>query len=106
MIFILISDPCEDKYCGPGHECQASEDGLVAVCVCAKRCVRRHRPVCASNGKVYANHCELHRAACHLGETLTASRLMRCLHRGRGHWFSFVPSNCLPIMQNCLHLKY
>uniref|UniRef100_A0ABD2XK46 Follistatin-related protein 5 n=1 Tax=Trichogramma kaykai TaxID=54128 RepID=A0ABD2XK46_9HYME len=75
------SNPCEGKYCGAGRECQISEDGTLAICVCAKRCARRHRPVCASDGKVYANHCELHRAACHLDAPLTASRLMRCLHR-------------------------
>ncbi|CAB0037197.1 unnamed protein product [Trichogramma brassicae] len=75
------SNPCEGKYCGAGRECQLSEDGTLAICVCAKRCARRHRPVCASDGKVYANHCELHRAACHLDAPLTASRLMRCLHR-------------------------
>ncbi|KAJ8674780.1 hypothetical protein QAD02_010566, partial [Eretmocerus hayati] len=77
----LQQDPCEGKYCGAGRECEATADGSVAVCVCARRCARRHRPVCASDGKVYANHCELHRAACKLGSPLTASRLMRCLHR-------------------------
>ncbi|XP_023245992.1 follistatin-related protein 5-like isoform X2 [Copidosoma floridanum] len=75
------ADPCEGKYCGAGRECQASEDGSVGICVCATRCTRRHRPVCGSDGKVYANHCELHRAACNLDRPLTASRLMRCLHR-------------------------
>ncbi|XP_058798657.1 follistatin-related protein 5-like isoform X2 [Phymastichus coffea] len=75
-------NPCIGKYCGAGRECQVSDDGSQGVCVCARRCARRHRPVCGSDGKVYANHCELHRAACNLGSPLTASRLMRCLHRG------------------------
>ncbi|XP_058798656.1 follistatin-related protein 5-like isoform X1 [Phymastichus coffea] len=74
-------NPCIGKYCGAGRECQVSDDGSQGVCVCARRCARRHRPVCGSDGKVYANHCELHRAACNLGSPLTASRLMRCLHR-------------------------
>ncbi|XP_043287172.1 follistatin-related protein 5-like isoform X3 [Venturia canescens] len=74
-------NPCLEKYCGAGRECRVSPDGGVALCVCAKRCARRHRPVCGSDGKVYANHCELHRAACNSGSPLTASRLMRCLHR-------------------------
>ncbi|XP_015590184.1 follistatin-related protein 5 isoform X2 [Cephus cinctus] len=74
-------NPCLEKYCGAGRECQLSLNGHVAVCICARRCARRHRPVCGSNGKVYANHCELHRAACNAGSPLTASRLMRCLHR-------------------------
>ncbi|XP_012285083.1 follistatin-related protein 5, partial [Orussus abietinus] len=78
-------NPCLEKYCGAGRECQVSPDGGVALCVCARRCARRHRPVCGSDGKVYANHCELHRSACNSGSPLTASRLMRCLHREDHH---------------------
>ncbi|XP_029052990.2 follistatin-related protein 5-like isoform X2 [Osmia bicornis bicornis] len=73
-------DPCVKKYCGVGRECEPSANNTVATCVCTRKCPRRHRPVCASNGKIYANHCELHRAACHAGSSLTRSRLMRCLH--------------------------
>nr|XP_034186881.1 follistatin-related protein 5-like isoform X3 [Osmia lignaria] len=73
-------DPCVKKYCGVGRECEQSANNTVATCVCTRKCPRRHRPVCASNGKIYANHCELHRAACHAGSSLTRSRLMRCLH--------------------------
>ncbi|XP_012348700.1 follistatin-related protein 5 isoform X2 [Apis florea] len=73
-------DPCASKYCGIGKECELSPNNTIAVCVCMRKCPRRHRPVCASNGKIYANHCELHRAACHSGSSLTKSRLMRCLH--------------------------
>ncbi|XP_078050075.1 follistatin-like 5 [Augochlora pura] len=74
-------DPCAKKYCGPGRECEVSPNGTVALCVCTRKCSRRHRPVCASNGKIYANHCELHKAACNTDSSLTRSRLMRCLHR-------------------------
>ncbi|OAD59512.1 Follistatin-related protein 5 [Eufriesea mexicana] len=73
-------DPCATKYCGMGKECELSPNNTVATCICMRKCPRRHRPVCASNGKIYANHCELHRAACHSGSPLTRSRLMRCLH--------------------------
>ncbi|XP_061939155.1 follistatin-related protein 5 isoform X1 [Apis cerana] len=73
-------DPCASKYCGIGKECELSPNNTIAVCVCMRKCPRRHRPVCASNGKIYANHCELHRAACHSSSSLTKSRLMRCLH--------------------------
>ncbi|CAL7951949.1 unnamed protein product [Xylocopa violacea] len=74
-------DPCAQKYCGVGKECEVSPDNsTVALCVCIRKCPRRQRPVCASNGNIYANHCELHRAACHSGSPLTRSRLMRCLH--------------------------
>lgn len=76
-------DPCASKYCGIGKECELSPNSTIAVCVCMRKCPRRHRPVCASNGKIYANHCELHRAACHSGSSLTKSRLMRCLHHGK-----------------------
>ncbi|XP_008555212.1 follistatin-related protein 5 [Microplitis demolitor] len=77
----LKRDPCLDKYCGAGRKCRLSPDGGVALCVCIKKCGIRHRPVCGSDGKVYANHCELHRAACNKGTPLTVSRLMRCLHQ-------------------------
>lgn len=101
---VIVTDPCEDKYCGSGRECQASEDGRVGVCVCSRRCARRHRPVCGSDGNVYANHCELHRAACNLGSPLTASRLMRCLHRGK---FVITPPTfvCLFQVWSCIIFK-
>ncbi|XP_043473135.1 follistatin-related protein 5-like isoform X1 [Leptopilina heterotoma] len=82
---IINHKSCLEKYCGAGRECQISPDGGVALCVCATRCARRHKPVCGSDRKIYANHCELHRAACNKGVPLTASRLMRCLHRDEHH---------------------
>lgn len=85
-IFFALSDddPCLVKYCGVGRECQVSADGeeLVAACVCIHKCARRHRPVCASNGRVYVNHCEMHRAACNADTPLTTRRLSRCLSNG------------------------
>ncbi|XP_011148670.1 follistatin-related protein 5 isoform X1 [Harpegnathos saltator] len=77
-------NPCLEKYCGAGKECQVTTDGgtVEAVCVCVRRCARKHRPVCASNGRVYANHCELHRTACNTGTSLTTRRLSRCLSNG------------------------
>ncbi|XP_018395424.1 PREDICTED: follistatin-related protein 5-like [Cyphomyrmex costatus] len=77
-------DPCLVKYCGVGRECQVSANGeeLVAACVCIHKCARRHRPVCASNGRVYVNHCEMHRAACNADTPLTTRRLSRCLSNG------------------------
>ncbi|XP_054002269.1 follistatin-related protein 5-like [Hylaeus anthracinus] len=73
-------DPCAKKYCGPGRECERSPNGTVALCGCVRKCPRRHRPVCASNGQIYTNHCELHKAACISESPLTRSRLVRCLH--------------------------
>lgn len=85
-IFSTLSDddPCLVKYCGAGRECEVSADGeeIVAACVCVRRCARRHRPVCASNGRVYVNHCEMHRAACNADTPLTIRRLSRCLSNG------------------------
>ncbi|XP_012225565.2 follistatin-related protein 5-like [Linepithema humile] len=77
-------NPCLEKYCGAGRKCQVSADGerIVAVCVCVPRCAQRHRPVCASDGRVYANRCELHRAACNADTPLTTRRLSRCLSNG------------------------
>lgn len=35
-----------------------------ANCVCQKRCSRREKLVCGTDGRIYKNHCELHRTAC------------------------------------------
>lgn len=77
-------NPCLEKYCGAGRECQVSATGdeIVAACVCVRRCARRHRPICASNGRIYANRCELHRAACNVDTPLATRRLSRCLSNG------------------------
>ncbi|EFN70008.1 Follistatin-related protein 5 [Camponotus floridanus] len=79
-----IDNPCLEKYCGAGRECQVSANGdeIVAACVCVRRCTRRHRPICASNGRIYANRCELHRAACNADTPLATRRLSRCLSNG------------------------
>lgn len=79
-------NPCLEKYCGAGRECQVSAKNsgneIVAACVCVRRCARRHRPICASNGRIYGNRCELHRAACNADVQLTTRRLSRCLSNG------------------------
>lgn len=35
-----------------------------AQCICQRQCPKVRKVICGSDGKLYANHCELHRAAC------------------------------------------
>ncbi|XP_043554675.1 follistatin-related protein 5 isoform X1 [Chiloscyllium plagiosum] len=56
--------PCENKYCGLGRHCVANKETGQADCACLERCKPNYKPVCGSDGELYENHCELHRAAC------------------------------------------
>ncbi|XP_072429285.1 follistatin-related protein 5 isoform X1 [Chiloscyllium punctatum] len=56
--------PCENKYCGLGRHCVVNKETGQADCACLERCKPNYKPVCGSDGELYENHCELHRAAC------------------------------------------
>ncbi|XP_049812888.1 follistatin-related protein 5-like [Schistocerca nitens] len=60
--------PCLGVVCGAGRECRLDGAGS-AVCQCRRRCPRSRgrghaRAVCGTDGRRYASHCHLHRAAC------------------------------------------
>ena len=59
----MILDPCISVFCGKGRTCEISSQGQPA-CICIRHCKPHYKPVCGSDGLLYQNHCELHRAAC------------------------------------------
>ncbi|XP_047106165.1 agrin-like [Schistocerca piceifrons] len=74
------ADPCESLECGPWSRCQVS--GGAATCRCLS-CPPPPAPgsrsgsgshVCGSDGRDYGSECELHAAACRLGDTQLALR--------------------------------
>ncbi|XP_049855385.1 agrin-like [Schistocerca gregaria] len=95
------ADPCESLECGPWSRCQVSGGG--ATCRCLS-CPPPPPPgsgsgsgshVCGSDGRDYGSECELHAAACRLGDTQLALR-----HHGKcdvcqGHKCP-VHSTCYP----------
>ncbi|CAB0011767.1 unnamed protein product [Nesidiocoris tenuis] len=75
------SHPCLVKYCAKGQECRVR--GNVARCVCVESCPQHQSPVCGSDGKLYNNHCSLHRASCLQGEKITVDHAFLCLQKDR-----------------------
>jgi len=64
-----MDDPCRNKRCSFGAQCVPSLDGLTARCQCPQRCDNYgdsvgSTPVCGTDGRDYANVCEMRRAAC------------------------------------------
>uniref|UniRef100_A0A8C5GBB2 Follistatin-like 5 n=1 Tax=Gouania willdenowi TaxID=441366 RepID=A0A8C5GBB2_GOUWI len=73
--------PCEHKYCGLGRHCVVNHDTDQGECRCLDYCKPRYKPVCGSDGKLYQNHCELHRASCLKGHRITIMHSEECFYK-------------------------
>ncbi|KAK7603150.1 hypothetical protein V9T40_003149 [Parthenolecanium corni] len=69
-------NPCLVKYCGNGEECVVIKGK--AVCICQRQCPKIRKVICGSDGKLYSNHCELHRAACLTAKPLFIDHSFSC----------------------------
>lgn len=84
------NNPCLTHYCPKGKECELNAATNHPTCVCQRSCDRpsnpdsgtddnvNDKPICGSDGMVYENHCELHRAACILNRPIAFQRLEKC----------------------------
>ncbi|KAK9521574.1 hypothetical protein VZT92_020133 [Zoarces viviparus] len=75
--------PCEHKYCGLGRHCVANHETGQGECKCLDHCKPHYKPVCGSDGKLYQNHCELHRASCLKGHKITIMHSEECFYKGK-----------------------
>ncbi|XP_023561517.1 follistatin-related protein 5, partial [Octodon degus] len=83
--FLIPDDPfgsCENKYCGLGRHCVTSRETGQAECACVGVCSQRYKPVCGSDGEFYANHCQVHRAACLKKRRITIVHDAACFFKG------------------------
>ena len=69
------------RICPPGRECQVLSDGSTKQCVCLSRCKKKYKPVCGTDGKLYNNHCELHRTACKTGKKIRVDWNFKCFKK-------------------------
>ncbi|XP_017272968.1 follistatin-related protein 5 isoform X1 [Kryptolebias marmoratus] len=74
--------PCEHKYCGLGRHCVVNHGTDQGECRCLDHCKPHYKPVCGSDGKLYQNHCELHRASCLSGQRITIMHSEECFYKG------------------------
>ncbi|KAJ8399279.1 hypothetical protein AAFF_G00413170 [Aldrovandia affinis] len=77
-----VRGPCENKYCGLGRHCVVNGDTGKGDCACMDRCRPHYKPVCGSDGQLYQNHCELHRAACLKRLRITTVHTEDCFYKG------------------------
>lgn len=75
--------PCEHKYCGLGRHCVVNHETEQGECKCLDHCKPHYKPVCGSDGKLYQNHCELHRASCLRGHRITIMHSEECFYKGK-----------------------
>uniref|UniRef100_A0A8C1K4Q6 Follistatin-like 5 n=1 Tax=Cyprinus carpio TaxID=7962 RepID=A0A8C1K4Q6_CYPCA len=50
-------------------------------CQCLEHCKPHYKPVCGSDGKLYQNHCELHRASCMAHQRITIMHSEECFYK-------------------------
>ncbi|KAJ8247393.1 hypothetical protein GJAV_G00245870 [Gymnothorax javanicus] len=74
--------PCQYKYCGLGRHCVVNAETGQGDCACFDRCKPHYKPVCGSDGQLYQNHCELHRAACLKKHRITTVHSEDCFYKG------------------------
>ncbi|MFT7806595.1 follistatin-related protein 5-like [Arapaima gigas] len=74
--------PCENKYCGLGRHCVVDPETGLGGCECLDHCRPHYKPACGSDGVLYANHCELHRAACLKRQRITVAHSEDCFYKG------------------------
>lgn len=74
---------CGKMFCSRGSRCTLSRETGEPECRCLEACRPSYVPVCGSDGRVYENHCELHRAACLLGKKIAVSHSKDCFLKGR-----------------------
>ncbi|XP_062405297.1 LOW QUALITY PROTEIN: follistatin-related protein 5 [Sardina pilchardus] len=75
------SGVCEHKYCGLGRHCVVDAGSGQGECVCLERCKPHYKPVCGSDGRLYQNHCELHRASCSSHQHITIMHSDECFYK-------------------------
>uniref|UniRef100_A0A8C4GXP1 Follistatin like 5 n=1 Tax=Dicentrarchus labrax TaxID=13489 RepID=A0A8C4GXP1_DICLA len=80
--------PCEHKYCGLGRHCVVNHDTDQGECKCLDHCKPHYKPVCGSDGKLYQNHCELHRASCLRGHRITIMHSEECFYKGKNSYIN------------------
>uniref|UniRef100_A0A8C9SRB5 Follistatin-like 5 n=1 Tax=Scleropages formosus TaxID=113540 RepID=A0A8C9SRB5_SCLFO len=73
---------CENKYCGLGRHCVIDPESGLGACKCLDRCKPRYKPACGSDGALYENHCQLHRAACLKRQRITVLHNEDCFYSG------------------------
>ncbi|CAD7093985.1 unnamed protein product [Hermetia illucens] len=75
---LTTNNPCLVHYCPKGRECTIESTSNRPICICQRYCSHRKRPICGSDGLIYENHCELHRAACLQERQITYQRFDKC----------------------------
>ncbi|KAM9795577.1 follistatin-related protein 5 [Neosynchiropus ocellatus] len=73
--------PCEHMYCGLGQHCVVHHETGQGQCQCLDFCKPHYKPVCGSDGKLYQNHCELHRASCQHRHQVTIRHSEECFYK-------------------------
>ncbi|KAG8506506.1 Follistatin-related protein 4 [Galemys pyrenaicus] len=74
---------CGKKFCGRGSRCVLSRETGEPACQCLEACRPSYVPVCGSDGRLYENHCELHRAACLLEKKIAVVQSKDCFLKGK-----------------------
>uniref|UniRef100_A0A8K9UGR0 Follistatin like 5 n=1 Tax=Oncorhynchus mykiss TaxID=8022 RepID=A0A8K9UGR0_ONCMY len=76
-----FQSPCVHKYCGLGRHCVVNHESSQGECICLDRCKPHYKEVCGSDGKLYQNHCELHRASCLGAQRITIMHSEECFYK-------------------------
>ncbi|CAL4086805.1 unnamed protein product, partial [Meganyctiphanes norvegica] len=76
------TDACSSHFCERGRVCRIDRVTGAPNCECQPFCSKHRKLVCGTDGRLYLNHCELHRAACITDATIHIDRSKHCYRKG------------------------
>lgn len=77
VFYFYILDPCLKTKCKYYSVCEALDEDK-ATCTCQSICSKLYKPICGTDGKTYANECQMKSSSCKQKKTIDVLQQGSC----------------------------